>query len=51
MQWKILQQKKPDDFIISTGQSYSVKDFINEACKQIGFRLNGLEKVLMKKQF
>ena len=39
MQWKILQQKKPDDFIIATGKSYSVKEFINEACKQIGFKI------------
>ncbi len=39
MQWKILQQKKPDDFIISTGEAYSVKEFINEACKQIGFKI------------
>ena len=39
MQWKILQQKKPDDFIIAAGKSYSVKEFINEACKQIGFKI------------
>ena len=30
MQWRILQQKKPNDFIIATGKAYSVKDFINE---------------------
>ena len=49
MQWKILQQKKPDDFIIATGKSYSVKEFINEACKQIGFKIKwkgkGLKEV------
>ena len=27
--WKMLQQKKPDDFIISTGKQYSVKQFVN----------------------
>jgi GDPmannose 4,6-dehydratase len=39
MQWKILQQNKPDDYIISTGKTYSVKQFINEACRQIGFKI------------
>ena len=39
MQWRILQQKKPDDYIISTGKSYSVKEFINEACKQLNFKI------------
>ena len=27
--WKMLQQKKPDDFVIATGKQYSVKQFIN----------------------
>ena len=31
--WKMLQQKKPDDFVISTGNTYSIKDFINECTK------------------
>ena len=44
MQWKILQQKKPDDFIISTGNTCSVKQFINEACKQIGFKISWVGK-------
>jgi GDPmannose 4,6-dehydratase len=33
MQWKILQQKQPDDFVIATGRNYSVKYFIEECCK------------------
>jgi GDPmannose 4,6-dehydratase len=33
MQWKILQQKKPDDYIIATGVTCSVKEFINKCCK------------------
>lgn len=28
--WKMLQQKKPDDFVLSTGETHSVKEFINE---------------------
>jgi len=27
--WKMLQQKKPDDYVIATGKSYSIKQFIN----------------------
>jgi GDPmannose 4,6-dehydratase len=33
MQWKILQQKEPDDYVIATGLTYSIKDFIHECCK------------------
>ena len=29
MQWKILQQKKPDDFVIATGKQITVKQFVN----------------------
>jgi len=49
MQWKILQQKRPDDFIIATGKSYSVKEFINEACNQIGFKIKWIGKGLKEK--
>jgi|688.fasta_scaffold108725_3 GDPmannose 4,6-dehydratase len=34
-QWLILQNKIPEDFIIATGQQYSVREFINLACKEI----------------
>ncbi|MDC1070606.1 GDP-mannose 4,6-dehydratase [Candidatus Pelagibacter sp.] len=33
MQWKMLQQKKPDDYVIATGKQYSVKYFIELCCK------------------
>ena len=33
MQWRILQQKKPEDFIVATGKTYTVKHFINVAGK------------------
>ena len=35
MQWLMLQQKEPDDFVIATGKQYSVKDFINLAAKNL----------------
>ena len=33
MQWMMLQQEKPDDFVISTGIQYSVRDFVNKTCE------------------
>ena len=33
--WKILQQKKPDDFVIATGQNYTIKEFINIVSKKL----------------
>jgi len=37
--WKILQHKKPDDFVISTGQNYSIKEFINIVVKKLGLKI------------
>ena len=34
--WKMLQQKKPQDFVIGTGKMHSVKDFLNIAFKRVG---------------
>jgi GDPmannose 4,6-dehydratase len=39
MQWLMLQQKKPDDFIIATGSQYSVRDFVNKAAQELGINL------------
>jgi len=39
MQWKILQQKKPDDYIIATGSICSVKEFINKCCKLLKIKI------------
>jgi GDPmannose 4,6-dehydratase len=39
MQWLMLQQKTPKDYVIATGEQYSVKDFIDECCKHIGIKL------------
>jgi len=35
--WLMLQQKHPDDYVISTGESHSVKEFLNLASEYIGF--------------
>ena len=39
MQWKILQQKKPDDYVIATGAACSVKDFINLCCEYLNIKI------------
>ena len=36
--WKILQQKKPDDFVIATGKQYTVKEFANATMKELGIK-------------
>ena len=35
----MLQQKKPDDFVISTGESHSVRDFVEAACRELDMPL------------
>jgi GDPmannose 4,6-dehydratase len=39
MQWLMLQQEKPEDFVIATGVQYSVRDFINAAAKELGMTI------------
>ena len=36
MQWMMLQQDEPDDFVIATGEQYSVRDFVNAAADELG---------------
>jgi GDPmannose 4,6-dehydratase len=39
MQWMMLQQDKPEDFVIATGMQYSVRDFINKTATALGMTL------------
>ena len=39
MQWLMLQQDAPDDFVIATGVQYSVRDFVDAAAKEIGITI------------
>ena len=39
MQWLMLQQNEPDDFVISTGLQYSVRDFINYSAKELNMNI------------
>ncbi len=44
MQWKILQQSKPDDYVIATGKTTSVRDFVNECCKYLKLKIKWIGK-------
>ncbi len=39
-QWLMLQQEKPEDFVIATGNQHSVREFINLASKRLDMKIN-----------
>jgi len=39
MQWLMLQQDHPEDFVIATGVQYSVRDFVNVAARELGIEI------------
>jgi len=49
MQWMMLQQEEPKDYVIATGKQYSVREFINWSANALGidieFRGSGIEEV------
>jgi len=40
MQWMMLQQDEPDDFVIATGKQYSVRQFIEMSADELGIKIN-----------
>lgn len=52
--WRMLQQKKPDDFVLATGEMHSVREFIEECCKILNIDLvwkgKGLKEVGINKK-
>ncbi|TCV79113.1 GDP-mannose 4,6-dehydratase [Sulfurirhabdus autotrophica] len=48
MQWLMLQQEKPEDFVIATGVQYSVRDFVDAAAQELGMAIrwvgNGVDE-------
>lgn len=38
--WRILQQEKPDDFVLATGETHSVREFADAAFKELGMELD-----------
>ena len=47
--WKILQYKKPDNFVISTGMNHTILDFVNECFTIIGLDYRKFVKINVKK--
>ena len=49
MQWLMLQQEKPDDFVIASGVQHSVREFVAQAAGELGIRLRwqgeGLDEI------
>lgn len=48
MQWLMLQQEQPEDFVIATGEQHSVRDFVNAAAAEIDMEIewrgNGVDE-------
>jgi GDPmannose 4,6-dehydratase len=49
--WKILQQKKPEDYVIATGRQYSIKQFINITAKKLNMKIVWKGKGIKEKGF
>ena len=47
--WKMLQQKKPDDYVIGTGKTFTIKDFVNRAAKKLNFKIKWVGKGIKEK--
>lgn len=54
MQWLMMQQEQPEDFVIATGVQYSVRDFVNIAAEELGISIRwegvGLDEKGIDKQ-
>ena len=47
--WKMLQQKKPDDYVIGTGKTFTIKEFVNKSANKIGFQIKWIGKGINEK--
>ena len=47
--WKMLQSKKPDDYVIATGKNHSIKEFVNESIKVLKLKTKWVGKGLNEK--
>tara|TARA_B100001063_G_scaffold224352_1_gene232286 strand:+ start:69 stop:1106 length:1038 start_codon:yes stop_codon:yes gene_type:complete len=47
--WKMLQHKKPNDYVIGTGKTMTIKDFVNKVLKKIGFKVKWVGKGINEK--
>jgi len=51
MQWLMLQQKTAEDFVIATGEQHSVRDFVNAAAREVGFKVTWKGKGVKEKGY
>ena len=49
--WKILQYNKADDFVLATGETYSIRDFVEEAFSSVNIAISWKGKGLNEKGF
>jgi GDPmannose 4,6-dehydratase len=54
MQWLMLQQEEPDDFVIASGKQHSVRDFVDWSARELGITLefvgSGLQEIAKVKK-
>ena len=51
MQWLMLQQPRPEDFVIATGVAHSVRDFVTAAAREVGIEMRWEGKGLQERGF
>ena len=53
-QWMMLQQEQPDDYVIATGKSYTIREFVKRAFEYVGIKIiwkgNGLNEIGINKK-
>ena len=49
--WKILNSKKPDDFVIATNQQKTIKQFVNLVCKKLNIKIFWKGKGIQEKGY
>ena len=47
--WLMMQQDTPDDYVLSTGETHTIKEFIELACKECGWNINWVGEGLDEK--
>jgi GDPmannose 4,6-dehydratase len=43
--WRMLQQEQPDDYVVATGETHSVREFVDLACARVGLDYRQVVKV------
>lgn len=46
--WRILQHNQPDDFVLATGETHTVREFVEESCNHLGFKIKWQGKHLQE---